>query len=169
MSDFIKHITPGPWGRIKDDDISISGEGWMDAADRSPTTVNGWVILGSPDDDSIAIAVIDLGPTNQWDDGKADAHEALVVEAITVAHETSLSPRQLLNQRDALIEAGTALMEMLDPWEFISPNPEMRDAIRKMRGALHWAEPLRAFAASRETEISLTQSHEATKEDGGKA
>lgn len=42
----------------------------------------------------------------------------------------------LKSQRDELLAALSALMEMLGPWEARSPNPQMRDALAAARVAV---------------------------------
>jgi hypothetical protein len=76
MTEMTPH-TPGPWAVIKEDhDISVDGEGWFE-----DQRVNGWTIVGNVEDDGLAIAIIDTGSPNVWDDDTLDANTALVSAA----------------------------------------------------------------------------------------
>jgi hypothetical protein len=69
--------TPGPWAVVEEDhDISVSGEGWFE-----DQNVNGWIVVGNLEDPTMAIAVIDTGYKNNWNDDKLDATAALVAAA----------------------------------------------------------------------------------------
>lgn len=72
-----KPATSLPWAVIEDDtDISIDGEGWLDGQ-----FVNGWVVVGNQERDDLAIAVIQTGAMNSWDDEALDANAAYIVTA----------------------------------------------------------------------------------------
>jgi hypothetical protein len=69
--------TPGPWSIITEDhDISVDGEGWFD-----DQHVNGWMIVGQIDSPDMAIAVLDTGYKNNWNDTTLDANAALIAAA----------------------------------------------------------------------------------------
>lgn len=76
-------ITPGPWtisGSIYDPNL-VHAAIWADGESQYPT-----------------VASVMTGP-------HAAANAEFIAEAGTVAHETGLTPRELLAQRDALVEA----------------------------------------------------------------
>jgi hypothetical protein len=69
--------TPGPWAVITEDhDISVEGEGWFE-----DQHVNGWMVVGNPDNPEMAIAVLDTGWKNCWRDEALDANAALIAAA----------------------------------------------------------------------------------------
>ena len=69
--------TPGPWSVITEDhDISVDGEGWFE-----DQHVNGWIVVGNPEDPSMAIAVIDTGYLGNWNESLLDNNAALVAAA----------------------------------------------------------------------------------------
>ena len=96
MSEAIKP-TPGPWA------VSGLGGPWESTLRiRAP----GWGL----------VAQIGVNPGMPHWDLPQRANAALIAEAGTVHHETGLTPRQLVEQRDALV---AALAEM---YEFFEPN-----------------------------------------------
>jgi hypothetical protein len=98
----IAEATPGPWSIITEDhDISVDGEGWFD-----DQHVNGWVIVGNLEDPGMAIAVIDTGYQNHWNDTVLDANAQLVAAA------------------PALNSDGQFLAERLREFERVVDQPE---------------------------------------------
>lgn len=70
-------FTPGPWVVVEEDhDIAVSGEGWFD-----DQNVNGWAVVGNLDNPDMAIAVIDTGYKNSWNDSQLDANARLIAAA----------------------------------------------------------------------------------------
>jgi hypothetical protein len=67
------------------------------------------------------------------------ANAALIAEAGTVHHETGLTPRQLVEQRDALAEALEGCSrDLADVTEHLNPHPEsvIGKNLAKARAAL---------------------------------
>lgn len=88
MSEAIKP-TPGPW---------TQGQGacgsscvWTDGHTQPPSGA--------------------MGEDSTWIDCNTKGNAALIAEAGTVHHETGLTPRQLVEQRDALAEALMSVIE----------------------------------------------------------
>lgn len=88
--------TPGPWSIITDDhDISVSGEGWFE-----DQNVNGWMIVGNIDNPNMAIAVLDTGFQNQWNDAENDANARLIAAAPDLL-DAILAAEKLWSTREA--------------------------------------------------------------------
>ena len=69
------------------------------------------------------------------DDGDAECNARFVAEAFNVADETGLTPRQLADQRDALLAALESVMDRLvDRHENDEAAIQARAAIAKARG-----------------------------------
>ncbi len=94
MSEAMKP-TPGPW--IADDNESYSP--WHIWSRMTPT--------GHGEPGRLIAAVIGA-------DDQADDDACLIAEAGTVFHETGLSPRQILEQRDELLAAVRNLCDEQD-------------------------------------------------------
>lgn len=85
-------ITPGPWtisGSIYDPNL-VHAAIWADGESQYPT-----------------VASVMTGP-------HAAANAEFIAEAGTVAHETGLTPRELLDQRDAAQNAHRRALEELE-------------------------------------------------------
>lgn len=90
--------TPGPWLRDRESGF-----------DCDVRAANGRKIA--------SVNVQSMAKTKQQFDGRKAENEAnacLIAEAGTVHHETGLTPRQLVEQRDALAEALGLLLHEVD-------------------------------------------------------
>lgn len=94
MSEAIKP-TPGPWEASRNDE-AVCGQWSIRVPGQHPVV-------------SYEIAEI----TGYRIDGSDEIDARLMAEAGTVAHETGLTPRQLVEQRDALVERVKELEEAL--------------------------------------------------------
>lgn len=95
-----KPATPLPWAVIEDDtDISIDGEGWLDGQ-----FVNGWVVVGNQERDDLAVAVIQTGAMNSWDDEALDANAAYIVTACNAYPHLTAINAELVEALEQLVE-----------------------------------------------------------------
>ena len=102
-----KH-TSGPWVVIDDDHaISVDGEGWLDGQH-----VNGWVVIGNPDNPEMAIAVLDTGSKNYWHDEKLDANAALVAAAPDF-YDVACALELLLREREGELGRLSPQMQVI--------------------------------------------------------
>ena len=115
MSDYkLSDCTPGPWriyGKAKNHHVAI--------IDSIPD-VDGKVV---------ANCICHVALTNpDW-----EANANLIAEAGTVAHETGLTPRELMEQRDKLLAACEAYVDCDNQCGFNLAYVMSKDAIAKCK------------------------------------
>ena len=100
-----------------------------------PWEIHGTSIMPCPDSDD-PDTMLGIAEVIEWDDGDRDesvtmANARLIAEAGTVYHETGLTPRQLVEQRDGLLRALQEIV-LNDPYKQSSAGKVAEHAIAKV-------------------------------------
>jgi len=128
--------TKGTWAIDDDADYSV------DRDDHDGLCASCWTVVSNAENHNFAIVIVDVNSPNNYNDTLLDEVAQFVIEAGTVANETGLTPRQLADQRAALLAACQAFEDAFlsdqdtDKVYPIIVYPIVRAAIANATGAL---------------------------------
>lgn len=97
--------------------------------------VDGYILKGGPTQFPICLVAKTLGGKNP----PTEANVELIQEVFNVYHETGLTPRELKEQRGALLKTGKILEDEMSQVQFQVPE-SITKAITRFRAAIAGAE-----------------------------